>query len=113
MQSTSAKKQVMEDVFGKPGRFFAAGTYMMLHVKTAKFVEPFSQYANEEEYLTNFNTAFQVTLAAASPQSFDAGSHNHVASHTIAGESGAILRASEDAQGILRFAAARSRFHNS
>ena len=44
----------MEDVFGKPGRFFAAGTYMMLHVKTAKFVEPFSQYANEEEYLTNF-----------------------------------------------------------
>jgi hypothetical protein len=75
VQSTSAKKKVMEG-FGRPGRFFAAGTYMMLHVKTAKFVEPFSQYANEEEYLTNFNTAFQVTLAAASPQSLDAGSHN-------------------------------------
>jgi len=76
VQSTSAKKQVMEEVFGKPGRFFAAGTYMMLHVKTAKFVEPFSQYANEEEYLTNFNTAFQVTLAVASPQSLHTGSHN-------------------------------------
>ena len=75
VQSTSAKKQVME-IFGEKGRFSAAGTYMMLHVKTAKFVEPFSQYANEEEYLTNFNTAFQVPLAAVSSQSLHAASHN-------------------------------------
>jgi hypothetical protein len=52
--------------FGEPGANHAAGTYMKLLVKTAKYIRPFSKFdgitsaVNEEEYLTGFNTAFKV-----------------------------------------------------
>lgn len=56
--------------FGKPAANRAAGTYMKLMVKTAKYIRPFSKYdgntgSNEEEYLLDFNSAFKVTWAAA------------------------------------------------
>jgi hypothetical protein len=46
--------------FGKPGANHAAGTYMKLLIKTAKYIRPFSKFDGEEEYLTGFNTAFKV-----------------------------------------------------
>ncbi len=56
--------------FGTPAPTRAAGTYVKLLVKTAKYIRPFSKYdgitgQNEEEYLVDFNTAFKVTCAAA------------------------------------------------
>jgi hypothetical protein len=64
-QSTSTKTATMR-TFGKPGANHAAGTYMKLLVKTAKYIRPISKFdgitnaRNEEEYLTGFNTAFKV-----------------------------------------------------
>jgi hypothetical protein len=54
--------------FGKPAANRAAGTYVKLLVKTAKYIRPFSKYdgitgKNEEEYLVNFNSAFKVMWA--------------------------------------------------
>ena len=56
--------------FGKPAANRAAGTYVKLLVKTAKYIRPFSKYdgiteKNEEEYLVDFNSAFKVMWAAA------------------------------------------------
>jgi hypothetical protein len=56
--------------FGTPAPGRAAGTYVKLLAKTAKYIRPFSKYdgitgANEEEYLVDFNTAFKVMRAAA------------------------------------------------
>jgi transposase-like protein len=56
--------------FGKPSANRAAGTYVKLLVKTAKYIRPFSKYdgitgKNEEEYLVDFNSAFKVMKAAA------------------------------------------------
>ena len=54
--------------FGKPAANRAAGTYVKLMVKTAKYIRPFSKYDgitgdNEEEYLVDFNSAFKVMWA--------------------------------------------------
>jgi hypothetical protein len=51
--------------FGIPAANRAAGTYVKLLVKTAKYIRPFSKYdgitgKNEEEYLVDFNSAFKV-----------------------------------------------------
>ena len=56
--------------FGIPAANRAAGTYVKLLVKTAKYIKPFSLYdgitgKNEEEYLLDFNSAFKVMNAAA------------------------------------------------
>ena len=56
--------------FGKPSANRAAGTYVKLLVKTAKYIRPFSKYdgitgKNEEEYLVDFNSAFKVMWVAA------------------------------------------------
>ena len=69
VQSTSALKTTMVG-FGTPAPTRAAGTYVKLLAKTAKYIRPFSKYdgitgRNEEEYLVNFNTAFKVMWAAA------------------------------------------------
>jgi hypothetical protein len=63
------------EFFGAPAAARAAGTYMMLLVKTAKHIRPFSEFdgitgPNEEEFLVDFNTAFKVLLAAVR-RSFD------------------------------------------
>jgi hypothetical protein len=57
------------EFFGAPAAARAAGTYMMLLVKTVKHIRPFSEFdgitgPNEEEFLVDFNTAFKVVLAA-------------------------------------------------
>jgi len=67
VQSTSALKTTMVG-FGKPAANRAAGTYVKLLVKTAKYIRPFSKFdgitgKNEEEYLVNFNSAFKVMWA--------------------------------------------------
>jgi hypothetical protein len=66
--STTTKRQTLEH-FATPKATNSVGTYMMLFVKTAKYIRPFSLYDgitgdNEEEYLVDFNTAFKVTRAA-------------------------------------------------
>ena len=68
VQSTTTRTETMQ-IFGKPAATRAAGTYMMLLVKTAKYIRPFSEFdgitgPNEEEYLIDFNTAFKVARAA-------------------------------------------------
>jgi hypothetical protein len=91
--------------FGTPGSSQAAGTYVKLLVKTAKYVKPFSRYLNEEEYLTDFNTAFKVLLG------------NHcalsVALRLIAGFISSSVPRSAALRGSGRFTAAQSRFHHS
>jgi hypothetical protein len=91
--------------FGKPGSSQAAGTYVKLLVKTAKYVKPFSRYENEEEYLTDFNTAFKVLLRDHCALS--------VALRLIAGFISSSVPTSDSLQGFGRFTAAQSRFHYS
>ncbi len=96
--------------FGKPGLSQAAGTYVKLRVKTAKYVKPFSQFdgitgPNEEEYLTDFNTAFKVLLGHHCALS--------VALRLIAGFISSSVPRSDSLQGSGRFTAAQSRFHHS
>lgn len=74
VQSTTTKTETME-FFGAPAAARAAGTCMMLLVKTVKHIRPFSEFdgitgPNEEEFLVAFNTAFKVLLAAVR-RSFD------------------------------------------
>lgn len=66
VQSTSSRTATMKQ-FGQPAAGRAAGTYIKLFVKTAKYIKPFSQYdgitgPNEEEYLIDFNTKFKVLV---------------------------------------------------